>query len=69
MWKWKQLLNQMVIPVERIPEEEEGEEEEGFGDTDDASVGDPGESSQTSLYDMLTSAHTAFSLCTTIMYP
>ena len=42
----------MVMPVERIPEK--GEEEEGSGDTDDttSSVGDPGESSHTSLYAM-----------------
>ena len=49
----------MGIPVERIPEEE-GEEEEGSGDTYDttSSVEDPGESSHTSLSDMLSSAHT-----------
>ena len=62
MWKWKQLLNQMVIPVERIPEEGEEDEEEGSRDTDDAdttsSVEDPGESSHMSLTDMLSSAHT-----------
>ena len=45
------------MPVERIPEE--GEEEDGSGDTDDtiSSVGVPGESSHMSLYDMLTSTH------------
>ena len=53
-WKWKQFLKQTVIPMERIPKEEE----EGFGDTDDASVADPGESSHRSLSDMLSSAHT-----------
>ena len=54
MRKWKQLLKQMVIPVERI------QEEEGSGDTDDAtsSVEDPGEPSHTSLSDMFSSVHT-----------
>ena len=66
-WKWKTLLKHMVIHVERIPEGE-GEEEEGSGDTDDAtsSVEDPGLSSHRSLSDMFSSVFT--SLCTTITY-
>ena len=39
-WKWKQLLKKMVIPGERIIEESEDS-----NDTDNASMGDIGESS------------------------
>ena len=51
-WKWKKLLKKMVIPTERITE---GEEEEGSGDTDDtdtASIGDIGESSDILAFDV-----------------
>ena len=57
MWKWKQLLKQMVIPVKRIPEESEDGGDAGDADTT-SSVEDPGESSHTSLYAMLSSANT-----------
>ena len=39
-WKWKQLLKKMVIPGERITEEEEGSED--TDDTDTVSTGDIG---------------------------
>ena len=52
--EWKQLLKTMVIPTERIPEEEEG-----FRVTDDATSSgeDPGEPSHRSLSDMFATAH------------
>ena len=51
-WKWKYMLRKMVMPGERIREEEESEETVDKGT---ASIGDTGESSDILLSDLLSS--------------